>query len=316
VNYAGTLLDRFHEARPAKEKSSVDFVERLRIGVRRLAERSGLHLNALRTVSITTKGVVDTDSPTVLWSPVFNDQTIDFKMGLRQAMQTQIHVHNETTFSAQAVASRLRRSQTTVEPGRRIAVLSIGHSIGLGVATFKSQGRIETFAPPFSHMLDQQNGPLCRCGARGCVEATAGFYGILRSAFGVPIDTLPAPFVPLSEVDKLAARARSGERNAEYAFRSASESLGLALARLNSLLSVSEVTITGRGAKFIDLLLPGLQRGLEQTMQARQGRLPKIHVELDETHLIHEGNTQWCLASLDAHRVATRQFTGIQAVGI
>lgn len=315
INYSGTLVDRFHEARPAEEKSPVDFLHRINENIGKLATRSGLDGASIQLISITTKGVVDPAGPTLIWSPVFDDQVIDFAAALKEASAACVHLHNETTFSAQAVSQRLRQSDATVENGRRVAVLSLGHSIGLGVATLKSHGRTSSFAPPFGHMIDQQQGPLCRCGAHGCVEATAGFYGILRAAFDVPADTLPARFVPLKEVDKLAARARAGEHSAEYAFRSASDCLGLALARLNSLLGVAEVTITGYGSRYLDLLLPGIHRGLEQTMQARQGRMPTIHIEQDETHLVHEGNTQWALANLDETRVATRQLSHLQVVG-
>ncbi|MGO8485078.1 ROK family protein, partial [Rhizobium leguminosarum] len=56
------------------------------------------------------------------------------------------------------------------------------------------------------------NGGLCRCGTRGCIEAYAGFYAILRSAFEVPLDTIPAKLVPVAELDKIAAKARQGHR--------------------------------------------------------------------------------------------------------
>ncbi len=315
VNYAGTLVDRFHEARPAKEKAPKHFLERIKRCVARLAERSGLDGASIQLVSITTKGVVAPDSPTLIWSPVFGDKAIDFAAELQEVTAACVYLHNETTFSAQAVSRRVHRQDAAFDNGHRIAVLSLGQSIGLGVATLKSHGRVSSFAPPFGHMIDQPQGSLCRCGSNGCVEATAGFHGILRTAFDGPSDTVPARIIPLAEMDKLAARARGGEHSAEYAFRCAGDCLGLALARLSSLLGVAQISITGHGVRYIDLLLPGINRGLEQTMQARQGRLPQVHIEHDETHLVHEGSTRWALATLDETRVATRQLSHLQVVG-
>jgi len=315
IDYAGTLLDRFHEARPAKEKSTKPFVKRLKASIIRLAERSGINGSSIQSISITTKGVVDINGSTLLWSPVFGDKTIDFAKELGEVCTAQVKLHNETALSAQAVARRLRRQDVKVEDGQRIAVLSLGHSIGLGVASLKSHGRIDGFAPPFGHMVDQQDGHLCRCGAWGCVEATAGFYGILRTAFGVPADTIPAQFVPLHEVDNIAVRARSGERNAELAFRKAGECLGLALARLNCLLPVSELTITGYGVRYIDLLLPYIKEQLDKTMQSNLGLAPIIHIDAEENRFVHEGNTQWSLAKLDEARVATRRLSAVKAAG-
>lgn len=314
VDYTGTLIDRFVEPRGAKEKPAT-FIKKINENLARLAERSEIGVQSIRAISLTTKGVVDPQSPTVLWTPVFDNNEIKFDEVLSVFDCADVSVSNETTFSARAVAQRLRLNDASLSDGHRIAVLSLGHSIGLGVATLKSHGRIDAFAPPFGHMVDQQQGPICRCGAQGCVEATAGFYGILRTAFGVPANTLPARFVPLSEVDKLASKARSGNRDAEYAFRKASECLGLALARLHSLLNVSEITITGYGASYLDLLLPGISEQLEHTMQAMQGRSPTIKIELEETRLIDEGNMQWSLAKLDETRVATKQLADVKAVG-
>lgn len=313
VDYAGTLLDRFHEARPANENTPEPFVTRLKAGVTRLAERSNLDKSAIKVVSITSKGVVAPHSSTLVWSPVFDDQIIDFEAELKSVTPAVVGLKNETAFSAQAIARRLRTNETEAQDGHRVAVLSLGHSIGLGVATLKSHGRIDATAPPFGHMVHQLDGPICRCGAQGCIEATAGFYGILRSAFGVPEDTLPARFVPLPEIDKIAAQARAGEHNAEYAFRMAGECLGLGLARLHSLLNVSEITITGYGVRYVDLLMPYIKERLEHTMQARQGRLPRIHIDTDETQLVHAGNTQWSLAKLDETRVATRLLSAVKA---
>src|SRR3546814_12418462 len=42
----------------------------------------------------------------------------------------------------------------------------------------------------FGHMLHIPGGAMCRCGARGCIEAYAGFYAVLRTAFEVPLDTV------------------------------------------------------------------------------------------------------------------------------
>ena len=315
VDYAGILTDRFHEARPANEKSVKTFIKRVKAGIVRLAERNDLKVASIQSISITTKGVVDRDAATLRWSPVFGDQAIDFAKQLSEVCAAPVSVHNETAFSAQAVARRIRREDGDAENGRQVAVLSLGHSIGLGVASLRSHGRIEGFAPPFGHMINQQDGQLCRCGAFGCVEATAGFYGILRTAFDVPVDTIPARFVPLNEVDTIATQARAGKHNAELAFRKAGECLGLALARLNCLLPVSEITITGYGVRYIDLLLPKIEQQLEKTMQANLGLAPVIHIDTEETQLVHEGNTQRTLADLDEFRVATRQLSSVKAAG-
>jgi len=79
IDYTGTLTDRFHEERPANEKSAEPFIERLKVGFKRLVERSGLSDSSIQAISITTKGVVDPNAAVLLWSPVFDKQTIKTK---------------------------------------------------------------------------------------------------------------------------------------------------------------------------------------------------------------------------------------------
>jgi predicted NBD/HSP70 family sugar kinase len=97
--------------------------------------------------------------------------------------------------------------------------------------------------------------------AKGCIEAYAGFYAILRMAFEVPLDTIPAKFVPISELDKIAARARQGHRMSAFAFRQAGIALGNGLSRLLSLTERMPVAITGQGTRYYDLLRRGSKRG-------------------------------------------------------
>ncbi len=99
----------------------------------------------------------------------------------------------------------------------------------------------------------------CRCGARGCIEAYAGFYAMLRTAFDVPLDTIPAKFVPIAELDKIAASARQGGRRNVLAFRQA----GLAprqwpLAGPEPRTSGMPIVITGPGVRYYDLLIEGI----------------------------------------------------------
>jgi predicted NBD/HSP70 family sugar kinase len=160
--------------------------------------------------------------------------------------------------------------------------------------------RISSAALPFGHMIHQPGGPLCRCGSRGCIEAFSGFYAILRNAFDVPQDTIPAKFIPLEQMDRIAAQARRGDRRAEYAFRQAGEVLGVGLSRVYSLYEPMPLTITGPGIRYLDLMLPALEANLANNLVVRFAGAPKISIRGDEGELIFQGNVQACLSDLDA----------------
>ncbi len=298
VDYSGTLKDRIEEKRPQDELNASAFSKRFCASLARLAKRSSLPHSKISKISITSKGLVARDRPVLLWSAIFGDVPIDFEALLRPAWQADIALINETRFVAQAVAERLRAELGGESPAR-LSTLSLGHSIGLGLAGKEKGRRISSVALPFGHMIHQPDGPLCRCGSQGCVEAFSGFYAILRKAFDVPQNTIPAKFVPLDQMDKIAMQARRGDRRAEYAFRQAGEVLGVGLSRVFNLYEPMPLTITGPGIRYLDLMLPALEANLANNLVVRFAGPPKISIRDDESELVFRGNVQACLADLD-----------------
>src|SRR5690606_2152234 len=177
----------------------------------------------------------------------------------------------------------------------------------------RSPGDVEISAPGFGHMLHIPGGAMCRCGARGCIEAYAGFYAVLRTAFEVPLDTVPAKFVPLAEVDKIAVLARQGDRMAAFAFRQAGIALGNGISRLLSLYGHMPVFITGPGMRYYDLLQSGVREGLEQAQVVRLAGMPRLDVVADEAALVYEGHLGLVFSILDRDIVTLR--LPLQAAG-
>jgi predicted NBD/HSP70 family sugar kinase len=299
IDYSGTLKDRIVDKRQQKKPDAKVFCKQISAALERLAQRSSLPHEKISKISITSKGLVARDRPVLLWSAIFGDTEIDFEALLRPAWQADIALINETRFVAQAVAEKLRIDKGADAP-EWISTLSLGHSIGLGLAGKDKPRRISSVALPFGHMVHQPDGPLCRCGSRGCIEAFSGFYAILRKAFDVPEDTIPAKFIPLEQMDRVAEQARRGDRRAEYAFRQAGEVLGVGLSRVHSLYEPMPMTITGPGVRYLDLMLPALQANLANNLVVRFSAAPEISIRDDEGELVFQGNVQTCLSELDS----------------
>lgn len=294
VDFTGTLMDRFGEGRSAANDS--DFAQAILDGLLRLVSRSKIAASAVLHISISSKGLVDPVSATLVWSPVLGERQVNFREILSAHFRAQIYLYNETLLAAEALWVRMRAQ--TGGTGA-LAALSLGHSIGLGVARERDGERADVMAPNFGHMLHMPDGALCRCGAKGCVEAYCGFYGILRTAFEVPTNTIPAKFVPIVEVEKIAASARSGNRMAAFAFRQAGLALGNGLSRLFSLYGHMPVFVTGPGTRFFDILRTSIHDGMMQTNAIRIGGLPEITIVQDEQTLVFEGHMGLALSRLD-----------------
>ncbi len=301
INYAGTLVDRFATARARQDETADEFVDKFRNDIARLVDRNGGDHTLISSVSISTKGVVDDAGTTLLWSPVFGDTTLNFDDVLNAHWGGRVRLTHETAFSAHGCLIR------ATDEHRQHLVLSLGDSIGLGIAR-SIDGRSETLAPPIGHMMHRPDGPLCRCGDSGCVEAFAGFYGILRTAFNAPTDLIPAKFIPLEQMTQLAAQARAGDRQTEFAFRQAGEVLGLALSRLFTLYGPMPVTVAGPGVAFYDLLDEGLKSQIQKNLRVRVSAVPSFSVEFSEPQMVFESNAALSLQHLDQEWVATRMM--------
>lgn len=300
TDYGGTLLDRFEESRNHDQRGTSAFAQIFVDALERLLQRSRLTRDRVLAVSISSKGLVDVDNDAarLLWSPVFGSEQLDFAALLAPEWRAKVMLNNETLLVAQALAAEAERAP---EAGfRSLAAISLGHSIGLGVARKGRFGEIDVTAPNFGHMLHAPSAGLCRCGAYGCIEAAAGFYGILRAAFEVPPDTIPAKFVPIAEMDKIAASARQGHRMAGYAFRQAGLALGNGISRMLSLYERMPIYVTGPGTRYFDLLQGGLMEGVSQSLQLRLQGPPEVSVVLDEQRLVFDGHLERALGVIDS----------------
>lgn len=308
VDYAGTLLDRFTEIRP--EGSREAFVAAISAGLNRTVQRADIGRNQVLLVSLSSKGLVSPSEPVLVWSPMLGSEAVDFRVALGENWGDKVVLNNETLLVAKALQQRQARG---AQPGASLAAISLGHSIGLGIARTLPEKDAEISAPNFGHMLHIPGGALCRCGARGCIEAYAGFYAVLRSAFEVRADTVPAKIVPLAEVDKIAALARQGQRMAVLAFRQAGVALGNGISRLLSLYDHMSIFITGPGIRYYDLLQAGVEEGLAQTHVVRLSGMPRLEVVVDEAALVFEGHVGLAFSLIDRDIIALR--TPLQAAG-
>ena len=310
VDYAGTLIDRFSESRSRDGTGLARFIEAIQAGLHRLVIRSQLAPNDVLVISISSKGLVDSLEPVLRWSPIFGDEQIDFATLLHDDWRAKIILDNETLLVVDAVSQR--EEETKGRSLDSIMALSLGHSIGLGIVRRTANGDREASAPNFGHMLHEANGGLCRCGSRGCIEAYAGFYAILRNAFAVPLDTIPAKFVPLAELDKIAASARQGNRRNGFAFRQAGLVLGNGLSRVLSLYEQMPIVLTGPGTRYYDLLREGMEEGLRQSQIVRMGGLPEVRIMADEQSLAFEGHMRRALDIIDNDIVVLRASTDLE----
>jgi predicted NBD/HSP70 family sugar kinase len=135
--------------------------------------------------------------------------------------------------------------------------VGIGAGVVLDGALFRGA---HGWSGEIGHVTVAPGGPLCRCGARGCLERYAGQEAILRAA-GIPTDPSLSADVAVGRIADLAAAADPAVLDA---LRGAGTALGIAAAGVVNLLDVDTVVLGGSFAALADRLGSHVERELRE----------------------------------------------------
>jgi glucokinase len=118
------------------------------------------------------------------------------------------------------------------------------------------------------HIIVWPDGPLCGCGARGCVEAVSSGSGLARRLADALAGGAKTSLAPGSTAVDIAAAARQGDALASELLRTAGEAVGRGIASAAALLDLELVVIGGSIAlRAWDLLGPPLEATLRASAQ-------------------------------------------------
>ena len=176
-------------------------------------------------------------------------EDFDIRGWFRGKIDAPIIVENEVNLMA---VSEHRRFWPHVSD---LFFVKAGTGIGSGII---ANGRIyrgaRGAAGEIGHIqVDPADGPLCRCGMLGCVEARASGWALARD--------LRALGIPASNARDLAALVKANRPEAVQRVREAGQILGRVVADIACLLNPAAIIIGGALARAEDHLMVGL-RGL------------------------------------------------------
>ncbi|MEK1902441.1 MAG: MarR family transcriptional regulator, partial [Rhizobium sp.] len=102
VDYSGKLIDRFSEERSHDPDGAGRFVNGVRAGLERILSRSRIEREKVLLISISSKGLVNSSEPVLVWSPIFGSDQIDFELALKPEWKAKVILDNETLLVAAA----------------------------------------------------------------------------------------------------------------------------------------------------------------------------------------------------------------------
>lgn len=135
------------------------------------------------------------------------------------------------------------------------------------------------------HIIVWPDGPLCGCGARGCVEGVASGTGLDRRLREAQQQGATTTLQRGATAADIAAAARAGDALAMELFRTAGAGVGRGIASAAALLDLELVVIGGSIAlRAWDLLGPPLLAELERSARLDFTRTIRVvHAELGDT---------------------------------
>ncbi len=293
IDYAGETVDSRHERPRTQEMTRDALIAHCLAMVSDLLTHRRDHPPVLQVV-VAVQGTTDRAGRRMLWSPITREGDVPFAEAIEARFSIPTIVENDCNMMAEALRwqapDRYRETFLSV-------LLSDGIGMGLMFQNRLFKGT-RSSGGEFGHMVHRPDGALCRCGRRGCIEAYAGNYAILRAAAGLPETAMPPDDIPEGEMRALASRARAADGPEREAFRAAGEAVGFGLGDIFALIDPAPVAFVGIGATAFDLMEPAIRDALERTMGG-QGAEIAFDVYEDELALMRQGCAMRALTRLD-----------------
>ena len=274
VDIGGTFVKLFvmneHGEIFRKEKIETEYAR----GADHFLRRIGEFINEIQAqfpdqkvaVAIGAPGDVDNQKGVLRYNPNLKFKDVaDWPIAsiIRKHTGITPEVANDATLAAWGVYEADLNRQ-----GTNVLVITLGTGVGGGLIINKElyQGSNGT-AGEVGHtkIADTKTGPLCGCGARGCLEAFVGTIGIKRRVLEAAMDhpdSLLAKMVEAEKDFKIELVSKAAEQGCPVALKVWEDTgfyLGVGIANFALVLDVDTVVLTGGVSGAAKFFMPALK---------------------------------------------------------
>jgi predicted NBD/HSP70 family sugar kinase len=221
-------------------------------------------------VGIGIPGLVDSQTGLIRFLPNYQWENVNLRDLVERAIDHPTYIENS--------ANTLTIAEQWFGQGRgtdNFILITLEHGVGMGVVINGQLYRgAKGIAGECGHMTIDPRGAACRCGQRGCLEATVGNHAIIRQA---RMAADGAQWQPQDRdnihIDEVLQAALDGEPALRRIFARAGHTLGIALTNLMVLLNPSKIFICGKGtaagAMLFDSMYAAIPQYLSKNLDSR-----------------------------------------------
>lgn len=243
---------------------------------------SGIDRSRLSGIGIGVPGLVEIQEGRVITSIDYNWKNVDVRTPLQKRFKMPVYVENSS--KVMAIGEKWFGNGNESD---NFALVTVGRGIG---AALIMNGEIYkghyNMSGEVGHMVIDPNGPLCKCGKRGCLETLASGKAIANQARQLVDTRRPSVMLDMVKGDKTKIEpetvfkaAAKGDNLARRIVDNAIDSLSIGLGNLISLMDCQLIVLTGCVVKDNEYLLERVRRQINETRSLYYGKMP-VEVKL------------------------------------
>ena len=269
-SYDGTLLIEKVVAMISQLKNSVEITN-----------------SALFGIGMSISGVIDYNEGKSMYCPNINGLN-EFPVRSFMESKTGLPVFVDDSVRCMAIAEKHFGAAKEYD---NFLFVSLGKGIGVGIYVNGKVYRSSTgLAGELGHITVAEDGPLCNCGNRGCLEAIASGPGIIRRAReGIEngiitslTSQIAGDFDRLT-VEMIAEAAREEDKFAYYIINRTGEYIGIAIAAALNLFGSELVVLGGGVAGSGDIMTEAIRRTVQlRALGVISSKVKIVESSLDE----------------------------------
>lgn len=242
IDLRGQLVER--DARPLGGRGGDAALAELEDLVAALVAASD---RPLLGVGVGTAGIVESASGVVRWAVGLDWRDVPLGERLASSSGLTVRVMNDSRAAAVAEWTFGRQPR-----GASMVVVKIGQGIGAGIIV---AGRLhqgdQDAAGEIGHIRVQREGPACRCGGHGCLEAVASLRGVVERARELAPGRRDSA-LSRGQVSEATLRAafEAGDALARELVLEAAAHVGRTLGALTAALDIRDIVVVGPMTSF------------------------------------------------------------------
>jgi len=215
-------------------------------------------------IGIALPGRVDANGR-LIFAPNLGWNDVDLKTPIEEASRLPVQLENAANACALAELWSGRHDESV----RNLVAVTVSEGIGVGlILNGQLLSGATGLAGEFGHVTLDENGPLCKCGNRGCWEVCGSNNAAVRY-YLESVSCMRTPRGAATTFDDVAQLAEQGDADATAALDRMAHYLGAGLAMLLSGLAPDVIVVIGEVTSAWSAIGPVINRVLEERLGRR-----------------------------------------------